>query len=508
MIPVGVVVRSSRRHPRLVRRALAWSTLAAVAPGLWACTDRTLEPPGLIAQQSEKGRITLSVNRNVDLLFLVDNSQSMGLSQDNLLRNFPGFMTALEGLPGGLPNVHIAVVSSDMGAGDGQSIDKCGAGGTGDRGVFRFTPRGTCTATGLDPNATYISDIAGVRNYTGALRDVFTCIAALGEKEGCGFEHQFASITRALGADGQPPPIENQGFLRDDAYLAIILITNEDDCSAPPNSLLFDSTANRRLADQLGPLANFRCNEFGHVCDGARPGRLAPGNDATATQTYDQCVPAEDGILLGVADTAARIKALKPGAADKIVVAAITAPPTSPQAPYTVHWEPNKLMPPDSGPWPVISHACTAPDTSFADPAPRILQFVNEFGGNGLSMSICGGEFSSALSGIADLIGRKLTPPCIEGTIAKRPGTDRDDCTVIGSKSAGNGSSADSTIAACTDTGDVGPCWRLIPGTGTCTGRMIEVVPGPDGPSASGETAAVECSLCAPGMPDPARGCP
>ena len=149
-------------------------------------------------------------------------------------------MTALKNLPGGLPNIHIGVISSDMGAGDG-SIAGCDATG-GKNGVFQYTPRGTCTATNLAPGATYISDVDGVRNYTGHLEDVFTCIAALGES-GCGFERQFAAITRALGADGQPPPPENQGFLRPDAYLAIVMITNEDDCSATSESF-YDTSSN------------------------------------------------------------------------------------------------------------------------------------------------------------------------------------------------------------------------------------------------------------------------
>ena len=58
-------------------------------------------------------------NRNLDVLFMIDNSASMHLSQANLLRNFPTFMNVLKELPGGLPNIHVAVVSSDMGAGDG-----------------------------------------------------------------------------------------------------------------------------------------------------------------------------------------------------------------------------------------------------------------------------------------------------------------------------------------------------------------------------------------------------
>ena len=72
-----------------------------------------------------------------------------------------------------------------------------------------------------------------MKNYTGNLADVFTCIAALGETAAAS-SSQFAAITRALGADGRAAPAENQGFLRPDAYLAIVMITNEDDCSAPP----------------------------------------------------------------------------------------------------------------------------------------------------------------------------------------------------------------------------------------------------------------------------------
>src|SRR4029078_12823303 len=101
-------------------------------------------------------------------------------------RSCPTFMTRLQDPPG-LPNIHIAVVSQDMGAGDG-SISSCD-GSHGKNGIFQYTPRGTCTSTGLQTGATFIADVGGTRNYTGNLADVFTCIAALGET-GCGFEHQ------------------------------------------------------------------------------------------------------------------------------------------------------------------------------------------------------------------------------------------------------------------------------------------------------------------------------
>jgi len=99
--------------------AVAWLGLAAFIPSLLACTDRSLSGPGLTPTVVvDTGRPPM-VNRNVDLLFVIDDSSSMRLSQDNLTRNFPVLMNALESLPSGLPNVHIAVVSTDMGAGDG-----------------------------------------------------------------------------------------------------------------------------------------------------------------------------------------------------------------------------------------------------------------------------------------------------------------------------------------------------------------------------------------------------
>ena len=298
----------------------------------------------------------------------------MRLAQASLERNFATFMTRLRSGAQGLPNIHVAVISQDMGAGDG-SIDSCNSTG-GKNGIFQYTARGSCAATNLQAGATYISDIAGQRNYTGNLEDVFTCIAALGEG-GCGYEHQFAAILRALGADGRLPPAENQGFLRPEATLGIIMITNEDDCSATPGILLHDTDANTNLASQFGPPTNFRCNEFGHICDsgtstGIHPSRNAPGNNVSATVNYTNCRSNDsEGYLLGAVDTANRLKALKPNAS-QVLVAAITGPPT----PYTVTWRAPFSSDTTCGaascPWPAMAHSCTAADTSFADPPVRI----------------------------------------------------------------------------------------------------------------------------------------
>src|SRR5436190_9721428 len=176
---------------RSLFRVLRWVGLAAVAPVLWACNARSLEQPILKPEQTYGKTFQQSINRNVDLLFMVDNSSSMRLSQNNLRTNFPQFMARLKEAPG-LPNVHVAVVTSDMGAGDG-SISGCAAqppnGYAGNNGIFQYSgniipPATTPCTTGLDTGATFISDIAGVRNYQGNIEEVFTCIAAVGES-GC-----------------------------------------------------------------------------------------------------------------------------------------------------------------------------------------------------------------------------------------------------------------------------------------------------------------------------------
>ena len=65
----------------------------------------------------------------------------------------------------------------------------------------------------------------------------------------------------------------NSGFLRnddpckanrEDALLAVVFITDEDDCSAA-NPQLFDPSQ-QGLNDPLGPLTSFRCFEFGVSC--------------------------------------------------------------------------------------------------------------------------------------------------------------------------------------------------------------------------------------------------
>ena len=78
--------------------------MAATAPALlfllWSCNSHPLQrpspdPTGELAQYREINPI-----RNVDIVFVIDNSGSMSEEQANLARNFPVFMDELAGLQG------------------------------------------------------------------------------------------------------------------------------------------------------------------------------------------------------------------------------------------------------------------------------------------------------------------------------------------------------------------------------------------------------------------------
>jgi hypothetical protein len=74
-------------------------------------------PGGVEHVESRTSAVSAGANPgNLDILFMIDNSSSMTQIQQKLLDQDPSFMTVLENLPNGLPNIHVAVVSSDMGA--------------------------------------------------------------------------------------------------------------------------------------------------------------------------------------------------------------------------------------------------------------------------------------------------------------------------------------------------------------------------------------------------------
>ncbi len=461
---------------------------------------------------------TPRISRDLDVVFVIDNSSEMTKAQANLINSFPAFVETMQAFPGGMPNLHLAVVSSDMGAGTGVS----GCAGNGQAGIFRWGgPTSTCAAT--TDGARFLSNIAGSANYTGDISSAFSCIAALGEN-GCGFEQTLLSVTRALGADnfdsnGKPrPPQENQGFFREGAYLAIVLLTNEDDCSAPQgaaNDLFPRAGDGSSLSSPLGPPTGYRCSAFGHLCDGVAPPIMSPlgandPGDITTVVPLQNCVSAEDsGRLIPVSAFAQVIKALKPDPTNQILVAAISGlyPDASRNAPYSVTWKNSPSADP-AGPWPEMVHSCvSASDASFADPGVRIGEWVKQFGRNGLLQSICDSSFRPAMQRIADEIGRIMGPRCITGVFFDKSPTQAGtqyDCRVTDQIDT-----QPVPVPSCEESGGAHPCWRVelsnacpVPAGSPAGTTSLRIVVDRDGAIPSGLVfTSTSCTLCPPTGP-------
>jgi len=266
------------------------------------------------------------IENDLDILFMVTNTWSMDSEQHNLGVNFLLFLNKLEKMKGGLPNVHIGVISSDLGAGQYTSIRYCENIG-GDRGVLgkvgtvnlaeqcigfgqryivdvepnncvidKNEDSNTCTSHSCEQyhcdgvansneELTIQVDDYGCprcRNYMGEMTDTFACMVGLGVN-GCSFVQQLEATKKALSRQETP---ENMGFLRDNAYLAMVLLTDEDDCSASHPDVLFNPDPEMDNIDSdLGYLHAFRCFEFGVTCD---------INDRTIVGPRLGCVPRED----------------------------------------------------------------------------------------------------------------------------------------------------------------------------------------------------------------------
>jgi hypothetical protein len=232
---------------------LSLAAAAALATAAAACADEPDGPSGP-AVTSSVTRLELPVTRNreLDLLFVIDNSPGMDSQRAKMLANYRRFMEALETYALGLPDLHIGVVTTDLGTrapgeiGPGVSIGtgpgSCSA--DGDRGELR-------RAAAVGGN--FISDILQFdgtrgRNYTGSLADAFAQLADVGST-GCTYARPLEAARRALTDNPA-----NEGFLRRDAFLAVVLLTNDEDCSFG-SSLFVGNTLDRsRCTTEAGSL--------------------------------------------------------------------------------------------------------------------------------------------------------------------------------------------------------------------------------------------------------------
>jgi hypothetical protein len=393
----------------------------------------------------------------LDLLFVVDNSDSMANKQTKLRAQFPHLITVLttgdkdgDGVADFPPatDLHLGVVTSDMGLPGVQGIMNCGPGLGPNDGVLQGKPNAAVMGC-QESYPPFLSFKSGVGQPTQTAAD-FACVSVVGTG-GCGFEHQLEAPLKALWPSTDPMPIngmnriqflvdpatgagalghgdvENSGFLRNDpvaglSLIGIIVLTDEDDCSAadtrpftPPQYL-----------DPNDPLTlegmNLRCH-------------------------FNQ--PA----LYPVERYINGFKALRPGNENMVIFAAITGVPIDlvdsssvlSQIDFSVPDQRTKFYqdilgdnrmqeyvdnqgtfdPSDDR----LVHACIEADVApnagavgqhgAADPAIRIVKVAQGFGENGIVQSICQPDYRPALDAIIARLSARLGVTCLAQPIAR-----------------------------------------------------------------------------------------
>ena len=98
-----------------VATRLAMLTGAAIAlPTVFGCIEHPLKQVEYEKSAVEQNQIELSVNKDVDILFVIDNSGSMGEEQGTLAANFASFIEVLE-RPEVKANYRIGITTTDNG---------------------------------------------------------------------------------------------------------------------------------------------------------------------------------------------------------------------------------------------------------------------------------------------------------------------------------------------------------------------------------------------------------
>jgi hypothetical protein len=421
--------------PALRGGTMSILSLVVAAGLLGGCLKRKLKPLNPCLVSGVVAEIAVTNIDKVDLLFMVDNSGSMREEQVSLREEFPKIISVLTtGMrSNGMPfppakDLHLGVVSSDMGLVGISGIDKCD--GQGDDGMMLNMPSpdvAGCQAS----YPRFLTYTAGV-NDTGQTSTDFQCIASLGT-EGCGFEQQLEAALKALwpSIDIDPEtgdPIEpnrilflpdgdgfgqlghgdttNAGFLRNDpavglSLIAIIMVTDEEDCSSKntihfiPNPLEGDPLAMQDLnlrcfynPQNLYPLERY-INGYKALRPGTNSNLVIFG--AIVGVPQDLVTP-EDYANLEWSDDTAREAFY-----DNLL--------GDPRMQEVV----DMSRPAGMG---NLQPACNS-NQGVAYPARRIVEVARGFGANGTVHSICQEDLGPAMDAIIDVIAKQLGAVCL-----------------------------------------------------------------------------------------------
>jgi hypothetical protein len=257
--------------------------------GLWGCQQDYLFDQVCPVQLSEVQREEPALAPTpADILFVVDNSGSMADEQENLAQNFQAF---IDGLNAGTGDYQLAVVSTDQGRGN----DRCNAdtecGGLAEfffEGPYRYwndEDRSGCTTLptehGCFRRPAEQTPVIAINDQT-APEDVvarFQDAVRVGSC-GTGTEEGLQAMQQALRF--AEPGGCNAGFLRPDANLVVVLVSDEPDQSLERQGATVDGFIDE-LARIKGSLDRVRVAVIGGTVDGeAVDCRAGADGEATA----------------------------------------------------------------------------------------------------------------------------------------------------------------------------------------------------------------------------------
>ena len=463
----------------VLTRSLTLAALTGTVLALGGCPSRDVSAVDPTQSKVQTTEVPISVNRDIDILWVIDNSGSMGQEQSSLATNFPRFIEVLDGIEGGRPNLHMAIVSSDVGTGQypspGNPGDPNYCGGDGDNGVFQLgSSDSACPA--LNDSSRYISDVSDgnggrITNYTGNLQDQFSCMAQLGTG-GCGFEQHLESMRRGLMNTS-----ENNGFLRPSAYLAVITIQDEDDGSAKDDKIFDNSDSS------FGQYSSFRQFEYGDECDDQANIRQLGAKTNCHPQTGSQYI--EDPKVY-----ADFLKGLKDDPS-KVIVATIAGPATPDvveQQPYgntdQIWIAPSCVVcqdgstTPDDNTCNLSPHPDQVPGKTIAltaaAPAIRMQSFIDEFPARGTFQTICNYnpqlgtvDMTPALQQIASLLKKVIGSPCVEGNLAL-DADGQPDCDVADVENYKTDNEVQHPLEECDASLSNTPCFHFVSNPDKC----------------------------------------
>lgn len=244
-----------------------------------ACNDHSpqvTEPGACEPQQVESFYVARPEVRDIDILLVVDDSPSMGEEQATLTANLASFVQVLE-RPEVQANYRIGIVSTNhgnpwcegtspehgalqlrscrshledfVGQGDGSvsldATEACTAACPEAWAQLETLPTTTAEDDVPRPRP-WIESTAGISNLPAGL-DTVQAIACAGPQGigGCEFESPLEAMWQAVQRSYDPAD-PSFGFIREQAALLVLFVTDEEDCSySPAGESIFSPTGNR-----------------------------------------------------------------------------------------------------------------------------------------------------------------------------------------------------------------------------------------------------------------------